>query len=120
MIGIDIGKNSFQSWVSIAWRDRAAPEVVSWPACHQAALPDRHGALRWRAPSEPQTHDARLMPAKYVRLLEGSEDDFRDAKALAEAVHADDEVRRNQDRRAINTTLAFLLERGIPCGRDYR
>jgi transposase len=32
-------------------------------------------------------HDARLMPAKYVRLYsKGQKNDFRDAEAIAEAV----------------------------------
>ena len=61
-----------------ARRDRAAAEVVAWPSRNSlrqyAALPDRHGSLRRRASSEPQTrslgHDARLMPAKYVRPID--------------------------------------------------
>jgi hypothetical protein len=47
--------------------------------------------LRRRTPSEPQLislgHDARLMPAKYVRpYSRGQKNDFRDAEAIAEAV----------------------------------
>jgi len=34
-----------------------------------------------------------LMPAKYVRPIEGQKNDFNDAEAIAEAVSADDEVR---------------------------
>src|SRR5262249_50433266 len=46
-------------------------------------------------------HDARLMPAKYVRpYSRGQKNDFRDAEAIAGGAAPDDEVRRNQDRRA--------------------
>ncbi len=51
-------------------------------------VPDPHGGLRWRAPFEPTfAHDARLMPAQYVKpYLRGQKNDFRDAEAIAEAV----------------------------------
>src|SRR5262249_35911276 len=45
-----------------AWRDRPAPEVVSWPSRRTARQPGAvshwHGGLRRRTPSEPQTHIA--------------------------------------------------------------
>src|SRR5262245_32500460 len=45
-----------------AWRDRVASEVVLRrnrnTARQPAAVPDRHGGLRRRTPSEPQTHIA--------------------------------------------------------------
>jgi transposase len=47
--------------------------------------------MRWGASPEPATqgacHDARLMPARYVRpYSKGQKNDFRDAEAIAEAV----------------------------------
>src|SRR5262249_24567958 len=66
-----------------AWRDRPAPEVVSRPsgntARQSAALSHRHGGLRRRTPSEPQTHIAwprRSADASQIcaALLEGAEE----------------------------------------------
>jgi transposase len=46
-------------------------------------------------------HDARLMPAKYVRpYSKGQKNDFRDAEAIAEGATADDEVRRDEVHRS--------------------
>ena len=61
VLGIDIGESSFH--------------VVTWPGrgplCQATAVPDRYGSLRRRPSSQSQLralgHDARLMPAKYVR-----------------------------------------------------
>jgi transposase len=80
-------------------------------------------------------HDARLMPAKYVRpYSKGQKNDFRDAEAICEAVQrptmkfvatktADQfdlpALHRVRDRlvgqrtSVINQIRAFLLERGI-------
>jgi transposase len=82
-------------------------------------------------------HDARLMPAKYVRpYSKGRKNDFRDAEAIAEAVQrptmkfvatktseqvdlqAFHRVRERCQRTAIiNQIRAFLLERGIAAGQ---
>ena len=56
----------------------AAAEVVTCPGrnslCQYAAVPDRHGSLRRRAYLSRKLnslgHDARLLPAKYVRPIE--------------------------------------------------
>ena len=61
------------------------------PAGEQLTLLDRQGRLR-RSPSLSRRlyslgHDARLMPAKYVKpSRKGQKNDFRDAEAIAEAV----------------------------------
>jgi transposase len=84
---------------------------------------------------QAQGHDARLMPAKYVRpYSKGQKNDFRDAEAIAEAVQrptmkfvatktADQldlqalhRVRERlvvQRTGVVNQIRAFLLERGI-------
>src|ERR1700682_2970946 len=63
-------------WPESARCHRAAAEVVARPggnaALQPAAVLDRYGGLRRRASSQSQApnawrHDARLMPAKYVR-----------------------------------------------------
>ena len=73
----------------------AASEVVARPGgsavCQHASVPDRHGGLRWAHHLSRKLialgHDARLMPAKYVRpYSKGQKNDFRDAEAIAEAV----------------------------------
>ena len=80
-------------------------------------------------------HDARLMPAKYVRpYSKGQKNDFRDAEAIAEAVqrptmkfvatksvdqldlqalHRVRERLVSQRTGIVNQIRAFLLERGI-------
>src|SRR4029077_13064078 len=82
-----------------------------------------------------QGHDARLMPAKYVRpYSKGQKNDFRDAEAIAEAVqrptmsfvatktadqldlqalHRVRERPVSQRTGIINQIRAFLLERGV-------
>ena len=96
VIGIDIGKNSFhvvglddrgaivlgQRWSRSQVEARFAnmpPCLVGMEACVGAHHLSRklHGL----------GHDARLMPAKYVRpYSKGQKNDFRDAEAIAEAV----------------------------------
>src|SRR5882724_401448 len=71
-----------------ARRHRAAAKMVAWPSGSAArqytALPDRHHLSRKLA---SHGHDARLMPAKYVRpYSKGQKNDFNDAEAIAEAV----------------------------------
>jgi transposase len=84
-------------------------------------------------------HDARLMPAKYVRpYSKGQKNDFRDAEAIAEAVqrptmkfvatktadqldlqamHRVRERLVSQRTGIMNQIRAFLLERGIAVRR---
>src|SRR5580765_7684070 len=96
VVGIDIGKNSFhivgldergaivlrQKW------SRAQVEVrlANMPACligMEACVGAHHLSRKLRGLG----HDARLMPAKYVRpYSKGQKNDFRDAEAIAEAV----------------------------------
>jgi transposase len=87
-------------------------------------------------------HDARLMPAKYVRpYSKGQKNDFRDAEAIAEAVQRStmkfvatktaeqldlQALHRVRERRVhlrtgiINQIRAFLLERGIAVRQSLR
>src|SRR5262249_27171572 len=86
-------------------------------------------------------HDARLMPAKYVRAYsKGQKNDFRDAEAIAEAVQRptmkfvatktadqlDVQALRVRERLVsqrtgvINQIRAFLLERGIAARQGFR
>ena len=87
-------------------------------------------------------HDARLMPAKYVRpYSKGQKNDFRDAEAIAEAVqrptmkfvatktadqldlqalHRVRERLVSQRTGIINQIRAFLLERGIAVRQGLR
>jgi len=96
VIGIDIGKNSFhiigldgrgaialrQKWS----RGQVETRLANMPACligMEACVGAHHLSRRLRLLG----HDARLMPAKYVRpYSKGQKNDFRDAEAIAEAV----------------------------------
>src|SRR5262249_27760241 len=96
VIGIDIGKNSFhviglngrgaivlrQKWS----RGQVAARLANMPPCligMEACVGAHHLSRQLSALG----HDARLMPAKYVRpYSKGQKNDFRDAEAIAEAV----------------------------------
>ena len=87
-------------------------------------------------------HDARLMPAKYVRpYSKGQKNDFRDAEAIAEAVqrptmkfvatkttdqldlqalHRVRERLVSQRTGIVNQIRAFLLERGVAVRQGLR
>ena len=143
-IGIDIGKNSFhvvgldgrgavalrQKWS----RGQLEARLANMPACligMEACVGAHHLSRRLRLLG----HDARLMPAKYVRAYsKGQKNDFRDAEAIAEAVqrptmkfvatktadqldlqalHRVRERLVSQRTGVINQIRAFLLERGI-------
>jgi transposase len=96
IVGIDIGKNSFhivgldqrgaivlrQKWSCGQVEARFAnmpPCLVGMEACV--------GAHHLSRKLKEFGHDARLMPAKYVRpYSKGQKNDFRDAEAIAEAV----------------------------------
>jgi transposase len=144
VIGIDIGKNSFhvvgldgrgaivlrQKWS----RGQVETRFANMPPCligMEACVGAHHLSRRLRALG----HDARLMPAKYVRpYSKGQKNDFRDAEAIAEAVQrptmkfvatktadqldlqAQHRVRERLVRQRTgigNQIRAFLLERGI-------
>ena len=96
VIGIDIGKNSFhivglddrgaivlrQKWS----RGQVEARLANVPPCligMEACVGAHHLSRKLKALG----HDARLMPAKYVRpYSKGQKNDFRDAEAIAEAV----------------------------------
>jgi transposase len=96
VIGIDIGKNAFhvvglegrgaivlrQKWS----RGQVEARFANMPPCligMEACVGAHHLSRQLRALG----HDARLMPAKYVRpYSKGQKNDFRDAEAIAEAV----------------------------------
>ena len=96
VIGIDIGKNSFhvvglddrgaivlrQKWS----RGQIEVRLANMPPCligMEACVGAHHLSRKLQAFG----HDARLMPAKYVRpYSKGQKNDFRDAEAIAEAV----------------------------------
>jgi transposase len=144
VIGIDIGKNSFhvvgldrrgaivlrQKWS----RSQAEARLANMPPCligMEACVGAHHLSRKLKAFG----HDARLMPAKYVRpYSKGQKNDFRDAEAIAEAVqrptmrfvatktveqldlqalHRVRERLVSQRTGVINQIRAFLLERGV-------
>ena len=144
VIGIDIGKNSFhvvgldvrggivlrQKWS----RSQVEARLANMPACligMEACVGAHHLSRKLKALG----HDARLMPARYVRpYSKGQKNDFRDAEAIAEAVqrptmkfvatktvdqldlqalHRVRERLVSQRTGIINQIRAFLLERGI-------
>ena len=151
VIGIDIGKNSFhvvgldergaivlrQKWS----RGQVETRFANMPSCligMEACVGAHHLSRRLRALG----HDARLMPAKYVRpYSKGQKNDFRDAEAIAEAVqrptmkfvatktadqldlqalHRVRERLVRQRTGVTNQIRAFLLERGIAVRQGLR
>ncbi|WP_235976806.1 IS110 family transposase [Bradyrhizobium archetypum] len=96
VIGIDIGKNSFhivghdhrgaivlrQKWS----RGQVETRLANLPPC-LIGMEACVGAHHLSRKLQMLGHDARLMPAKYVRpYSKGQKNDFRDAEAIAEAV----------------------------------
>src|SRR6478735_7555017 len=151
VVGIDIGKNSFhivghdergaivlrQKWL----RGQVEARLANMPPCligMEACVGAHHLSRKLRALG----HDARLMPAKYVRpYSKGQKNDFRDAEAIAEAVqrptmkfvatksadqldlqamHRVRERLVSQRTGIINQIRAFLLERGIAVRQGQR
>ena len=151
VVGIDIGKNSFhvvgldergaivlrQKWS----RGQVEARFANMPPClvgMEACVGAHHLSRRLKALG----HDARLMPAKYVRpYSKGQKNDFRDAEAIAEAVqrptmkfvatktadqldlqalHRVRERLVSQRTGIINQIRAFLLERGIAVRQGQR
>jgi transposase len=151
VIGIDIGKNSFhmvgldsrgaiglrQKWS----RGQVEARLANMPPCligMEACVGAHHLSRKLRALG----HDARLMPAKYVRpYSKGQKNDFRDAEAIAEAVqrptmkfvatktaeqldlqalHRVRERLVSQRTGIVNQIRAFLLERGVAVRQGLR
>jgi transposase len=151
VVGIDIGKNSFhivgldcrgaivlrQKWS----RSQVEARFANIPPClvgMEACVGAHHLSRKLKALG----HDARLMPAKYVRpYSKGQKNDFRDAEAIAEAVqrptmkfvatktadqldlqalHRVRERLVSQRTGIINQIRAFLLERGIAVRQGQR
>jgi len=151
VIGIDIGKNSFhivglddrgaivlrQKWS----RGQVEARLANVPPCligMEACVGAHHLSRKLKALG----HDARLMPAKYVRpYSKGQKNDFRDAETIAEAVqrptmkfvatksadqldlqamHRVRERLVSQRTGIINQIRAFLLERGIAVRQGQR
>src|SRR5438270_3331102 len=144
VIGIDIGKNSFhvvghdkrgsivlrQKWS----RGQIEARLANLPPCligMEACVGAHHLARKLAALG----HDARMMPAKYVRpYSKGQKNDFNDAEAIVEAVQRPtmkfvatktaeqldlQALHRVRERLVskrtgiINQIRAFMLERGI-------
>jgi transposase len=151
IIGIDIGKNSFhivgldkrgaivlrQKWS----RGQVEARLANMPPCligMEACVGAHHLSRKLNSLG----HDARLMPAKYVRpYSKGQKNDFRDAEAIAEAVqrptmkfvatktaeqldlqalHRVRERLVSQRTAVINQIRAFLLERGVAVRQGQR
>src|SRR6186997_1413815 len=150
-IGIDIGKNSFhvvgqdtrgQIVLRQKWsRHQVEARFANVPPCligMEACVGAHHLSRKLKALG----HDARLMPAKYVRpYSKGQKNDFRDAETIAEAVqrptmklvatktadqldlqalHRVRERLVSQRTGIINQIRAFLLERGIAVRQGQR
>ena len=151
VIGIDIGKNSFhvvglddrgaivlrQKWS----RSQVEARFANMPPC-LIGMEACVGAHHLSRKLQGFGHDARLMPAKYVRpYSKGQKNDFRDAEAIAEAVqrptmkfvatktadqldlqalHRVRERLVSQRTGVINQIRAFLLERGIAVRQGQR
>ena len=151
VIGVDIGKNSFhvvgldrrgaivlrQKWS----RGQVESRFANMPPCligMEACVGAHHLSRKLKALG----HDARLMPAKYVRpYSKGQKNDFRDAEAIAEAVqrptmrfvatktvdqldlqalHRVRERLVSQRTGIVNQIRAFLLERGVAVRQGLR
>src|SRR5215469_12488030 len=146
-IGIDIGKNSFhvvgldgrgaialrQKWS----RGQVEARLANMPRCligMEACVGAHHLSRRLSLLG----HDARLMPAKYVRAYsKGQKNDFRDAEAVQrptmkfvatktadqldlQALHRVRERLVSQRTGIINQIRAFLLERGVAVRQGLR
>jgi transposase len=151
VIGIDIGKNSFhvvgldrrgaivlrQKWS----RRQVESRLANMPRC-LIGMEACVGAHHLSRKLVSLGHDARLMPARYVRpYSRGQKNDFRDAEAIAEAVqrptmkfvatktaeqldlqalHRVRERLVSQRTGIINQIRAFLLERGVAVRQGLR
>jgi len=151
VIGIDIGKNSFHlvgldKRGAMVLRQKLSrgqieARLANIPPCligMEACVGAHHLSRKLKALG----HDARLMPAKYVRpYAKGQKNDFNDAEAIAEAVqrpamkfvatktaeqldlqalHRVRERLVSQRTGIVNQIRAFLLERGIAVRQGLR
>jgi transposase len=150
-MGIDIGKNSFhvigldergaivlrQKWS----RGQVEARLANMPPC-LIGMEACVGAHHLSRKLQSYGHDARLMPAKYVRpYAKGQKNDFRDGETIAEAVqrptmkfvatktaeqldlqalHRVRERLVSQRTGIINQIRAFLLERGVAVRQGLR
>ena len=150
-MGIDIGKNSFhvvgldqrgaivlrQKWS----RGQVEARLANMPSC-LIGMEACVGAHHLSRKLQSYGHDARLMPAKYVRpYAKGQKNDFRDGETIAEAVqrptmkfvatktadqldlqalHRVRERLVSQRTGIINQIRAFLLERGVAVRQGLR
>ncbi len=150
-MGIDIGKTSFhvigldrrgaivlrQKWS----RSQVEARLANMPPC-RIGMEACVGAHHLSRKLQLYGHDARLMPAKYVRpYSKGQKNDFRDAEAIAEAVqrptmkfvatktaeqldlqalHRVRERLVGQRTGVINQIRAFLLDRGVAVRQGQR
>ncbi len=144
VIGIDIGKNVFhligldkRGAIVLKCklsRSQLEKKLANIPAC-LIGMEACSGAHYLSRRLIALGHDARLMPAKYVKaFLKGNKNDFRDAEAIAEAVQRPTmrfvatktpeqldlqalhrvRARLVSERTAtVNEIRAFLLERGV-------
>src|SRR5262252_3272598 len=150
-LGIDIGKNTFHlvglnKRGAIVLRQKLSrrqleARLANLPPCligMEACVGAHHLSRALKAFG----HDARLMPAKYVRpYFKGQKNDYRDAEAIAEAVqrptmrfvatktadqldlqalHRVRERFVGQRTGIINQIRAFMLERGIAVRQGLR
>jgi transposase len=151
VVGIDIGKNSFhvvgldksgaivlrQKWS----RGQVEARFANMPPC-LIGMEACVGAHHLSRNLQKLGHEARLMPARYVRpYSKGQKNDFRDAEAIAEAVqrptmkfvatktadqldlqglHRVRERLVSQRTGIINQIRAFLLERGVAVRQGLR
>ena len=105
VIGIDIGKNSFHfigldERGAIVLRQKWSRGQVNMPPC-LVGMEACVGAHHLSRKLMELGHDARLMPAKYVRpYSKGQKNDFRDAEAIAEAVQRPTMKRGHKDCRS--------------------
>lgn len=150
-IGIDIGKNSFhvvghdKRGVIVLRqnlsRGQLEARLANLPRC-LVGMEACVGAHHLSRKLTGLGHDARLMPAKYVRpYAKGQKNDFNDAEAIAEAVqrptmkfvatktadqldlqalHRVRERLVGQRTGIVNQIRAFMLERGIPVRQGIR
>jgi transposase len=151
VIGIDIGKNSFHvvghdKRGAIVLRQKFSrgqleTRLANMPLC-VVGMEACVGAHHLSRKLNSLGHDARLMPAKYVRpYAKGQKNDFNDAEAIAEAVQrptmkfvatktADQldlqALHRVRERLVgertgiVNQIRAFMLERGIAVRQGIR
>jgi transposase len=133
--GIDIGKNAFhvvghdrrgaitlrQKWS----RGQVEARLANLPLC-LIGMEACVGAHHLSRKLQMLGHDARLMPAKYVRpYSKGQKNDFRDAEAITEAVQrptmkcaqrtmrsAPSRIARRRGARRAHQRSSFLLPDG--------